>query len=107
MTSSPPLWTGPVVNPESLSDIDGLSLAGLMQGEEADEAFSKRYLYFHYPHYRSGMPTSAIVSGKKKVMHFYEAPDIPMLFDLWVTMKEKCKTLLIKSRKCTRNYLMK
>lgn len=73
-------WAGG--NPETLSDIDGLSLAGLMQGEEAEEAFSERYLYFHYPHYRSGMPTSAIVSGKKKLMHFYEAPDIPMLFDL-------------------------
>jgi hypothetical protein len=28
------------------------------------------------------MPASAVVSGTKKVMHFYEAPDTPMLFDL-------------------------
>ena len=44
--------------------------------------FKNRYLYFHYPHYRTAMPHSAIVSGSKKVMHFYESPDIPMLFDL-------------------------
>lgn len=69
---------------KELTDIDGVSLAGLMAGEKADEEFSRRFLYFHYPHYRSGMPTSAIVSGTKKVMHFYEAPEIPMLFDLAV-----------------------
>ena len=28
------------------------------------------------------MPHSAIVQGNYKVMHFYESPDIPMLFDL-------------------------
>ncbi len=28
------------------------------------------------------MPHSAIVSGKLKVMHFYERPTLPMLFDL-------------------------
>lgn len=75
-------WAGG--NPESLKDKDGVSLAGLLEGEEPTEAFRNRYLYFHYPHYRTSMPISAIVSGTKKVMHFYEAPDIPMLFDLAV-----------------------
>jgi arylsulfatase A-like enzyme len=75
-------WAGG--EPGVLKDIDGVSLAGLMRGEEVTEEFSNRSLYFHYPHYRSGMPASAIVSGKMKVMHFYEAPDIPMLFDLGV-----------------------
>jgi len=28
------------------------------------------------------MPHSAIVAGSRKVIHFYERPDIPMLFDL-------------------------
>lgn len=28
------------------------------------------------------MPHSAIVSGTDKVIHFYERPDLPMLFDL-------------------------
>lgn len=41
-----------------------------------------RYLYFHNPHYRETIPSSAIVSGTHKLMHFYERPDIPMLFDL-------------------------
>lgn len=67
---------------EKLKDIDGVSLAGLMRGEKVDNEFRARYLYFHYPHYRTSMPHSAIVSGTKKVMHFYERPDIPMLFDL-------------------------
>ena len=41
-----------------------------------------RNLYFHYPHYRSSMPHSAVVSGTRKLLHFYERPDIPILFDL-------------------------
>jgi arylsulfatase A len=65
-----------------LKNIDGVSLAGLMRGEKTTEEFRNRYLYFHYPHYRTSMPISAIVSGTQKVMHFYERPDIPMLFDL-------------------------
>ena len=39
-------------------------------------------LYFHYPHYRETMPHSAVVSGNRKLLHFYERPDVPMLFDL-------------------------
>jgi arylsulfatase A len=35
-----------------------------------------------YPHYRSGVPHSATISGSSKVIHFYHQPDIPMLFDL-------------------------
>ena len=73
-------WAGG--KPENLQNIDGVSLAGLMKGEKYDQEFSNRYLYFHYPHYRTSMPHSAIVSGTKKVIHFYERPDIPMLFDL-------------------------
>jgi len=47
-------------------------------------AFKQRFLYFHYPHYRVSMPHSTLVAGTRKVMHFYERPDIPMLFDLSV-----------------------
>ena len=53
-----------------------------MSGVKPDDAFLNRYLYFHVPHYRQEVPHSAIVSGDKKVMHFYASPDIPMLFDL-------------------------
>jgi arylsulfatase A len=67
---------------EKLKNIDGVSLAPLMRGEKTDEEFRNRNLYFHYPHYRTSAPISAVVSGNRKVMHFYEAPDIPMLFDL-------------------------
>ena len=73
-------WAGG--NPKELKDIDGVSLAGYMAGREPETAFLNRNLYFHYPHYRSSMPHSAMVSGTRKVMHFYEKPDIPMLFDL-------------------------
>ncbi|HCS49989.1 MAG TPA: sulfatase [Planctomycetaceae bacterium] len=73
-------WAGG--DPKKLSNIDGVSLASYMAGQQPDAAFLNRYLYFHYPHYRSGMPHSAIVSGLRKVLHFYEQPNVPMLFDL-------------------------
>ena len=38
--------------------------------------------YLQISHYRTTMPHSALVSGSRKVIHFYERPDIPMLFDL-------------------------
>ena len=73
-------WAGG--NPNELKNIDGVSLAKIMRGEKAGDNFSIRNLYFHYPHYRTSMPISAMVSGNRKVMHFYEAPEIPMMFDL-------------------------
>lgn len=39
-------------------------------------------LYFHYPHYRSTVPHSAIITGSFKVLHFYAEPNIPILIDL-------------------------
>jgi arylsulfatase A len=73
-------WAGG--KPESLKDIDGVSLAGYMAGDQPGEPFLNRNLYFHYPHYRDSLPHSAVVSGQRKLLHFYERPDIPMLFDL-------------------------
>lgn len=73
-------WAGG--DPRELKDIDGVSLAQYMAGKEPDDAFLNRNLYFHYPHYRSSMPHSAVVSGNHKLLHFYDRPDIPMLFDL-------------------------
>ena len=75
-------WAGG--DPSKLKDIDGVSLAGILRGEKPSNAFRNRYLYFHYPHYRTTMPHSAIVSGSRKLIHFYERPDISMLFDLSV-----------------------
>lgn len=73
-------WAGG--DPAELPDIDGVSLADYMAGKEPDKAFLNRNLYFHYPHYRTSVPHSAVISGSSKVIHFYEYPDIPMLFDL-------------------------
>jgi arylsulfatase A-like enzyme len=73
-------WAGG--DPDSLQNIDGVSLAPFITGEAPKDAFLHRNLYFHYPHYRSGMPHSAMVSGHRKLLHFYDRPDIPMLFDL-------------------------
>jgi arylsulfatase A-like enzyme len=71
-----------------LTDIDGKSLASLMRGEAAAPDFSNRSIYFHYPHYRTSMPHSVVISGDKKVIHFYEQPDVPMYFDLANDMAE-------------------
>ena len=65
-----------------LKNIDGVSLVSCMAGKPQADAFLNRNLYFHYPHYRTTMPHSAVVSGSRKLLHFYERPDIPMLFDL-------------------------
>ncbi len=73
-------WAGG--DPEELQDIDGVSLAGYMAGEEPNEDFLNRNLYFHYPHYRNSVPHSAMISGSFKVLHFYDRPGIPMLFDV-------------------------
>ena len=71
-----------------LDGIDGVSLAKYLTGEKPDNAFLKRNLYFHYPHYRSSMPHSAVVSGQRKLLHFYDQPDVQMLFDLSGDMGE-------------------
>ncbi|MEM7391136.1 MAG: sulfatase/phosphatase domain-containing protein, partial [Verrucomicrobiota bacterium] len=73
-------WAGG--DPTSLENIDGVSLAGYMSGKKPDARLINRNLYFHVPHYRSEIPHSAIISGSTKVMHFYEKPEIPMMFDL-------------------------
>ena len=84
-------WAGG--DPDKLEEIDGVSLAEYMAGQAPDEAFLNRKLYFHYPHYRESMPHSAMISGAAKVMHFYERPDIPMLFDLSNDMGEVKNTV--------------
>lgn len=73
-------WAGG--NPKDLKNIDGISLAKYMSGKKPEQHFLNRGLYFHVPHYRQEIPHSAIISGNNKVIHFYESPDIPMLFDL-------------------------
>ncbi len=62
--------------------IDGISLKPIIIGEKLKKNFDDRNLYFHYPHYRTSVPHSAIVSGKWKCLHFYENPELKLLFDL-------------------------
>lgn len=69
-------------DPRSLQNIDGVSLVPFLKGVAPNESFLQRNLYFHYPHYRTTMPHSAVISGERKLIHFYERPEIPMLFDL-------------------------
>jgi len=73
-------WAGG--EPGRLKNIDGVSIAPYMAGKEPDEAFLNRNLYFHYPHYRSSVPHSAVISGSFKVLHFYAEPEVPILIDL-------------------------
>jgi len=81
-------WAGG--DPATLKDIDGISLKGYMEGVKPTDSFLNRNLYFHYPHYRESVPHSAIISGSTKVIHFYERPDIPMMFDLDKDPGEVC-----------------
>lgn len=73
-------WAGG--DPRQLDKIDGVSLAPYLAGRQPEDSFLQRYLYFHYPHYRTSVPHSAVVSGNLKLLHFYERPDLPMLFEL-------------------------
>jgi arylsulfatase A-like enzyme len=73
-------WAGG--DPKQLKTIDGVSLASAMAGKKPTDEFVNRNLYFHYPHYRTSMPQSAVISGSRKVIHFYDRPDLPILFDL-------------------------
>ena len=79
-------WAGG--DSKKLKNIDGISLAGYMEGKQPKKDFLNRYLYFHYPHYRTSVPHSAIISGEFKALHFYETPDIAMLFDRTTDMGE-------------------
>ena len=73
----------------SLGRIDGVSLKPLLQGRDPGPALTDRALYFHYPHYRTSLPSSAIVYDGWKCLHFYETPGLKLLFDLERDLAEK------------------
>ncbi len=81
-------WAGG--DPRTLANVDGISLKGILQGEKPSEAMLNRSLYFHYPHYRSATPLSAVVKGNHKLVYSWDATirrdisvnDPRMLFDL-------------------------
>jgi arylsulfatase A-like enzyme len=80
-------WAGG--DPTSLQNIDGVSVAGLMRGEAPDPVFQERALFWHYPHYRTTLPHSAMLRGRDKLVYFYDMPvrypneDSLFLFDVW------------------------
>lgn len=63
-------------------DVDGVSLKPVLLGQEVSESLANRAICFHYPHYRVSPPGSAIIAGDKKLLHFYEWPDIQFLYNL-------------------------
>ena len=77
-------------DPTKLTNVDGASLKGLMEGETPKPEFLNRSLYFHYPHYRSAVPLSVVVKGSQKLVYAWDATirmdismsDPRMLFDL-------------------------
>lgn len=81
-------WAGG--EPTDLTDVDGVSLKGLLEGEAPTQAFLNRSLYFHYPHYRAAIPLSVVIKGDHKLIYSYDATirtdisvsDPRMLFDL-------------------------
>jgi arylsulfatase A-like enzyme len=76
-------------DPAALKNIDGTSLKPLLLGKEATETLKNRALYFHYPHYRTSAPHSAMIRGEWKVLHFYDTPDEQLLFRLSTDLAEK------------------
>ncbi|MEM9478157.1 MAG: sulfatase-like hydrolase/transferase [Verrucomicrobiota bacterium] len=63
-------WAGGT--PANLNGIDGLSLKNHLEGDPPTTDLLDRSLYFHYPHYRSSHPFSAIVKGNYKLIHTYD-----------------------------------
>ncbi len=65
--------------------LDGLSLLPLLKGKKS---IQRNNLYWHYPHYHSIPPHSAIRSGNWKLIKFYETEKVE-LYDLQKDPSEK------------------
>lgn len=65
---------------KSAAKLDGVSLLPLFEGKELLE----RSLAWHYPHYgnQGGAPGAAIRRGDWKLIHWFEKPDVPELYNL-------------------------
>jgi len=68
------------VSPKTTPTLDGRSIVGLLQGEEAA---TDRTLYWHYPHYHGSTwtPGASIRSGRWKLIEFYHLEKVE-LYDL-------------------------
>lgn len=70
-------------------DVDGVSLKPVLLGQPVAESFVNRPIYFHYPHYRVSPPSSAIIEGDRKLLHFYEWPNDDFYYDLQADLGEQ------------------
>ena len=68
--------------------MDGVSLAGLLLGEQ--DSLDREAVYWHYPHYgnQGGTPGSSLRSGRWKYIEFYE-DNSRHLYDLETDIAEK------------------
>ena len=71
--------------------VDGISLMPLLTGERTE--LDRENLFFHYPHYQSLAPHSAVRSGNWKLIEHYEDGEIEYveeieLFDLGIDLGE-------------------
>ncbi|MCA9121630.1 MAG: sulfatase [Planctomycetaceae bacterium] len=71
------------------NDVDGVSLKPILLGQPVPESFVNRAIYFHYPHYRVSPPSSAIIEGDRKLLHFYEWPNGDFYYDLKADLGEQ------------------
>ncbi len=69
--------------------VDGVSFKPALFNQPIDDAYRNRPLYFHYPHYRVSPPCSVIITGDKKLMHWYELPNERFLYDMKIDLGEK------------------
>jgi arylsulfatase A-like enzyme len=65
--------------------MDGISLMPLLTGER--KKLDRENLFFHYPHYHSLPPHSAVRSGNWKLIEYYENGEVE-LFDLSTDLGE-------------------
>jgi len=70
-------------------NLDGMSFKRVLLGGTPTEKEINRPLYFHSPHYRISYPTSALIVGDTKLMHWYEWPDQRFVYDLRRDLGEK------------------
>ena len=69
--------------------VDGVSFKALLLGQTVPGDYVNRKIFFHYPHYRSSAPSSAIVAGQMKLLYFYDHPGKYYLFDLAKDLGER------------------
>jgi arylsulfatase A-like enzyme len=90
-------WAG--VKAPLPKQLDGGDITHLLSGSSDPVKRPREALVFHFPHYQGEAPHSAILSGKMKLIHFYETGE-NMLFDLKLDISES-KNLAAKEPELT------